>query len=248
MATRGGQAARRDKPSGLPFARFTDIAAAAGPRAPVIYGDADRNEYIIEAIGCGVAFGWLDIFVLCGTRLSGAPAGATNRLYKNNRDGTFTDVTERAGLVKTGWAYGVTVGDYNNDGFEDLFITCFRQNVLYRNNLDGNLDVLKTHFSGDTPALYLNRGKSGFLDATLRSSLGVQTRFVSWVAAIVDLDNDGYPDLFWLVASTPRSNGSCRSIRTGRRGCCFATWGTANSSNSRTRRGRPSWRPIAAAG
>jgi hypothetical protein len=59
-------------------------------------------------------------------------------------------------------------------------------------NLDGNLDVLKTHFSGDTPALYLNRGKTGFLDTTLRSGLGVETRFVSWGAAIVDLDNDGY--------------------------------------------------------
>jgi hypothetical protein len=102
MATRGVQAARRDKPSGLPFARFTNIAAAAGLRAPVIYGDADRNEYIIEAIGCGVAFldydndGWLDVFELCGTRLT----GATNRLYKNNRDGTFTDVTEKAGWLR----------------------------------------------------------------------------------------------------------------------------------------------------
>src|SRR4029078_7452835 len=66
-----------------------------------------------------------------------APAGASNRLFKNNRDGTFTDVTERAGLLKTGWACGVCVGAYNNDGFADLFVPYWGQNVLYRNNGDG---------------------------------------------------------------------------------------------------------------
>ena len=76
-------------------------------------------------------------FVLSGSRFGDPPPGASNRLYKNNRDGTFTDVTEKAGLLRTGWAYGVTVGDYNNDGFEDLFITYWGQNVLYRNNGDG---------------------------------------------------------------------------------------------------------------
>ena len=101
-------------------------------------------------MGCGVAFfdydndGWLDIFVLCGTRLEGPPPGATNRLYRNNRDGTFTDVTEKAGLTRAGWAYGVTIGDYNNDGFEDIFITYWGQNVLYRNNGNGTFtDVTK---------------------------------------------------------------------------------------------------------
>jgi hypothetical protein len=62
---------------------------------------------------------------------------ATNRLYKNNRDGTFTDVTDSAGLRRTGWASAVAIADYNNDGFEDLFITCWGQNILYRNNGDG---------------------------------------------------------------------------------------------------------------
>ena len=86
----------------------------------------------------------MDIFILDGTRLEGAPAGATNRLYKNNRDGTFTDVTEKAGLGAAGWASGVCVGDYNNDGFEDLFFTYFGQNLLYRNNGDGTFtDVTK---------------------------------------------------------------------------------------------------------
>ena len=79
----------------------------------------------------------MDIFIFSGTRIDGAPPDATNRLYRNNRDGTFTDVTKQAGLEKTGWASSVCVGDYNNDGFEDLFCTYFGENVLYRNNGDG---------------------------------------------------------------------------------------------------------------
>ena len=134
----------RGKPSGLPFnSTFSDVAAKAGLQAITVYGESDRKEYIVETLGCGCAFfdfdndGWLDIFLLSGTRLANAPAGASNRLFKNNRDGTFTDVTERAGLLKTGWACGICVGDYNNDGFEDLFVTYWGQNVLYRNNGDG---------------------------------------------------------------------------------------------------------------
>ena len=109
----------------------------------MIYGDPDHNAYILEAIGCGVAFldydndGWLDIFVLSGTRWEGAPPGTTNRLYRNNRDGTFSDVTAAAGLLHTGWDSGVTVGDYDNDGFDDIFITCWGHNILYHNNGDG---------------------------------------------------------------------------------------------------------------
>src|SRR6201981_3152309 len=103
----------RPAASGRPFnANFVDIAAAAGLRAPVIYGDLDIKKYIVESTGCGCAFidydndGWMDLFVLSGTRLAGAPDGTTNRLYKNNRDGTFTDVTEKAGLRSLGWACG----------------------------------------------------------------------------------------------------------------------------------------------
>ena len=118
--------------------------------APVIYGGVDAKKYIIEANGCGCAFidydndGWMDIFLLSGTRLEGDPPEATNRLYKNNRDGTFTDVTEKAGLKAAGWANGVCVGDYNNDGFDDIFCTYFGQNRLYRNNGNGTFtDVTK---------------------------------------------------------------------------------------------------------
>ncbi len=372
VSTRNVTPAPRGKPSGLPFnAHFTDVAHAAGLRAPVIIGNPGKKSWILETVGCGAAFidydndGWIDIFVLSGTTLEG-DATSTNRLYKNNRDGTFTDVTEKAGLHRTGWVSSVAVGDYNNDGFDDLFVTYFGQNVLYRNNgdgtftdvtkesglllpgkhwgsgctfidydrdgkldlfvanylefdfsaqlvsndfcnwkgvpvmcgprglppgraflfhnngdgtftdvsessgilkatgsymmttvaadfdndgwpdlyvacdstpsfllrnnhngtftdvglewgaalnedgneqagmglgigdynLDGNLDILKTHFADDTSVLYRNTGKQSFDDVTVLSGLGVETRFVGWGAGMVDLDNDGNPDLF----------------------------------------------------
>ena len=119
-----------ESPPAIPFnARFIDIAEQAGLTQPVVYGGLEKKDYIIETVGCGCAFidydndGWLDIFVLSGTLIEDPPATATNRLYKNNRDGTFTDVTEKAGLHHTGWASAVCVGDYNNDGFEDLVVT-----------------------------------------------------------------------------------------------------------------------------
>ncbi len=380
VSTRAVKAQPRGKPSGLPFnACFTDIAAQAGLHAPLIYGPEEHKTYIVETTGCGCAFidydndGWLDILTLSGTRFDGPPPGTTNRLYKNNRDGTFSDVTEKAGLTKLGWASAVAVGDYNNDGFDDLFITYYGQNQLYRNNgdgtftdvtekagllhdgtrwgsgctfvdydrdgrldiavanylqfdtnkipkpgessycnwkgipvncgprglppgdvtlyhnngdgtftdvtvrsgmskakgsycmttaaadfdndgwpdiyvacdstpsflfknnhdgtftdiglesgvalnedgmeqagmglgigdynLDGNLDILKTHFADDTAVLYRNDGKGSFEDVTNAAGLGVETRFISWGAGMFDLDNDGYPDLFWVTGS-----------------------------------------------
>ncbi len=375
MASRGVRPAPRGKPSGLPFrARFTDVAEQAGLKETVIAGHPYHADYIIEVMSCGVAFfdydndGWLDILVLSGSRFGDPPPDASNRLYKNNRDGTFSDVTRKAGLFRTGYAYGVTVGDYNNDGFEDLFITCYGQNVLYRNNgdgtftdvtkeagllnaaprfgtgctfvdydrdgrldlfvsnysgfdfqsvprtgdttcnadnvfcgpfglaygkhslyhnngdgtfsdvteisgigkvaggygltavaadfhndgwpdillacdstpsrlfrynrdgtfreegfesgialnedgqvqagmglgigdfrLDGSLDIIKTHYAADTPAVLVNNGKGSFEDATIRSGLAVETRYITWGVGIQDLDNDGYPDIFWVT-------------------------------------------------
>ncbi len=179
MASRGVKAMPRGKPSGLPFhAHFTDVAAQAGLKYPAIYGFPDRCDYITETMGCGIAFldydndGWLDIFVLSGIRSDGSAADATNRLYKNNRNGTFTDVTEQAGLVRNGWAYGVTIGDYNNDGYEDIFVTYLGQNVLYRNNGNGTFtDVTK-----EAGLLFAPRWSTG----------------CTWI----DYDRDGKLDLF----------------------------------------------------
>ena len=108
---------------------FTDISAVAGLTKPIIYGGVDAKKFIIETNGCGVAFydydkdGWMDILTLSGSKLEGAPKEATNRLYKNNRNGTFTDVTAKAGLIRSGWASALTIGDFDNDGWDDLFIT-----------------------------------------------------------------------------------------------------------------------------
>src|SRR5712672_32337 len=330
VASRNVRAQPRGKPSGIPFlARFTDIARTAGLRYPTIYGPPDHKDYIIETVGCGCGFidydndGWVDVLVLSGSRVSGAPHGTSNRLYKNNRDGTFTDVTERAGLLdsKIRWGAGCSFVDYNRDGHLDLFVSnylefdlahaqkpgedsnCRWKNVpvncgprglpfsrhsLYRNNgdgtftevseqagiakvapgygmtvvaadfdndgwpdiyvacdstpsllfrnkhngtfeevallcgaalsqdgmeqagmgvgvgdvsLNGSLDIVKTHFADDTNILYLNDGKGNFEDHTAQSGLGVETRFVSWGAGIVDLDNDGNPDLFFVTGN-----------------------------------------------
>jgi len=110
--------------------------------APNVFGGIDTKKYIIETTGNGVAIfdydndGWPDIFLVNGTKLEGFPdgKGPTNRLYRNNHDGTFTEITAKAGLTATGWGQGVCVGDYDNDGWEDLYITYYGKNRLYHNN------------------------------------------------------------------------------------------------------------------
>ena len=119
---------------------FTDIARQAGLRRPSVYGGIDRKRFIIETNGAGVALvdydrdGWLDALVLSGTRLEGrhaerdglaAGSAPTNRLYRNRHDGTFEDVTDAAGLRRTGWASSVCAGDFDNDGWTDLFVTYY---------------------------------------------------------------------------------------------------------------------------
>ena len=180
IASRGVAPQPRGKPSGLPFhARFTDIAAAAGLHEPAICGPVGHTDYILESMGCGIAFldydndGWLDILQLSATRRDGPVPGISNRLYKNNRDGTFKDVTKEAGLIRQDWAMGVTVGDYNNDGFDDIFITQWGQNILYRNNGDGT-------FSDVTRA-------AGLMHEGTRWGTGC-----TWV----DYNRDGLLDLF----------------------------------------------------
>src|SRR5579872_1026158 len=142
MASRNVTPTPMGKPSGRPFhAHFVNVAQAAGLRSPVIYGPAGHADYVLEVMGCGAAFldydndGWLDIILLTGRRFEDTPEGAAIRLYHNNRDGTFSDVSRKSGLSRSVWATGITVGDYDNDGFDDVFITCWRQNILFHNNV-----------------------------------------------------------------------------------------------------------------
>ena len=129
-----------------PHLVFTDITSEAGlAHARNISGSPGNKQFLLEEMGGGVALfdydndGWLDIFLVNGTRLDPTPRGRnpTSYLYHNNRDGTFTDVTERARLTRSGWGQGCCVGDYDNDGFDDLFVTYWGRNVLYHNNGDG---------------------------------------------------------------------------------------------------------------
>jgi hypothetical protein len=162
-----------------PFSRFADVAHAAGLTATMVYGEPDSFTYIFESMASGCAFidydndGWMDIFILGGRRLKDTPPNASNRLYKNNRDGTFTDVTAGAGLLDTGWAQGVCVGDFNNDGFEDLFLTYYGQNRLYRNNGDGT-----------------------FTDVTAKAGLLYPITRYSTGCTFFDYNRDGLLDLF----------------------------------------------------
>ena len=124
-----------------PIANFTDIAEKAGLTMQEVFGGVETKKYIIETTGTGVAIfdydndGWPDIFLVNGTKIEGFPSGQgpSNHLYRNNHDGTFSDVTAKAGLTASGWGQGVCVGDYDNDGWEDLYVTYYGKNRLYQN-------------------------------------------------------------------------------------------------------------------
>ena len=160
---------------------FVDVAKASGLNAKTIYGGEHKNRYLLETTGCGVAFydfdhdDWLDIFLVNGTRLEGFPPGSEpiSRLFKNNRDGTFTDITAKSGITRSGWGQGCCVGDFDNDGLNDLFVTYYGQNILYRNHGDGT-----------------------FTDVTAKAGLLQKTRRWNSGCAFLDYDRDGRLDLF----------------------------------------------------
>ena len=168
-------------PPAPPKVNFVDIAERAGLTAKTEDGGDKSKRYLIETTGSGAAAfdfdndGWPDIFLVNGSRLEGFPKGQepTSHLYRNNHDGTFSDVTQKAGVALTGWGQGVCAGDYDNDGFVDLFVTFWGHNVLLHNNGDGSFtDVTR---------------KAGLWHDDVRWSTG---------CAFVDYDRDGRLDLF----------------------------------------------------
>ena len=170
--------AQRDNDPGV---SFINVARESGLNAKTIFGGEHKNKYLLETTGCGVAFydydndGWLDIFLVNGTRLEGFPKGSepTTHLFRNNRDGTFTDVTLKAGVAHSGWGQGCCIGDYDNDGWDDLFVTYFGKNVLYHNN-----------------------GNGTFTDVSEKARVAGKTNRWNTGCAFVDYDRDGRLDLF----------------------------------------------------
>lgn len=157
---------------------LVDIAASAGIH--FVHDSSPDMKYIVESMSAGVALidfdrdGWPDIYFTNGPTVEGALAGKTppSALYHNNQDGTFADVTDKAGVTYPCWANGAVVGDYNNDAWPDLLVTCFGGVVLYRNN-----------------------GEGTFTDVTQEAGLGGST-FWAMGAAFGDYDDDGFLDLF----------------------------------------------------
>jgi enediyne biosynthesis protein E4 len=160
---------------------FRNLAIRAGLTAPSVSGDKTHKKYLPELNGSGVAFidynndGLPDIFQVNGTRtsLTNSDVVPTSHLYRNNGDGTFTDVTMKAGVGSSGWGQGACVGDYDNDGWDDLFVTYYGHNRLFHNNGDGTFSDIA--------------GKAGLAGADGHWNTG---------CAFVDYNRDGHLDLF----------------------------------------------------
>jgi enediyne biosynthesis protein E4 len=163
------------------FPHYVDVGRESGLLARTVLLGHESKDFLLSTTGGGIALfdydndGWLDIFVVNGWGLREFPKGEepTNHLYRNNHNGTFTDVTEQAGLVRQGWGQGVCVGDYDNDGNLDLFVTYYGKNVLYRNN-----------------------GNGTFTDVTSESGLMQPEGHWNTGAAFLDYNRDGHLDLF----------------------------------------------------
>ena len=196
-------ALQRPTGSANPIADFRDLAAAAGLNARTVIGGERTKDFILETTGGGVAIldydndGWPDVFLVNGARLASSTTDAmpVSHLYRNSGDGTFADVTEKAGVGGRGWGQGVCAGDYDNDGDVDLFVTYYGDQVLYRNNGDGT-----------------------FSDVTRQSGLSLSSPRWNTGAAFLDFDRDGHLDLF---VSAYVSFADARRYPRGSRSDCF---------------------------
>ena len=179
VATRNTAPEVRPDFSGQPWpVQFTDIALTNGLKTPVISGGEKAKRYIVEANGSGIAFldydndGYLDVLLVNGSRLEGAPLNATNKLFRNDGKGSFADVSAASGVTQKGWGNGICAGDYDNDGYTDAFITYWGPNVLLRNT-----------------------GKGRFEDASKNIPAPVAKEWSSG-CTFIDYDRDGLLDLF----------------------------------------------------
>jgi len=189
---------------------FEEIPANASGISWVHENAVSPDHYLPETMGPGVAFldydndGWMDIFLV-----NSGPADfytpkkpLRNALYRNNRDGTFTDVTEKAGLAGGSFGMGVAVGDYDNDGWQDIFVTAYGRPYLYRNNHDGT-----------------------FTDVSAKAGLGANVFKGHWTTSAVwfDFDNDGRLDLFVcsFVDFGDKTHFSCGDNKLGRHFYCI---------------------------
>ncbi|HEU5402867.1 MAG TPA: CRTAC1 family protein, partial [Terriglobales bacterium] len=185
-----------------PIANFVDIAEKAGLTMREVFGGEKTKKYIIETTGTGVAIfdydndGWPDIFIVNGTTLEqqDKPGAPTSHLYHNNHDGTFTDVTAKSGMTHSGWGQGVCAGDYDNDGYDDVFVTYYGKNVLYHNN-----------------------GNGTFTDVAEKAGVAGNGKTWGTGCAFVDYDRDGkldlmmatYVDFDLATAPAPGERATC---------------------------------------
>ena len=278
QSAKAGASPSNAQPGPQAGVQFVDVTAKSGIRFTHNNG-AFGKKFLPETIGPGVAFidydndGWPDIFLVNGTDWPGhATKRSTPKLYHNNHDGTFTDATHQAGLDVEMYGIGVTVGDYDNDGYEDLFVTAYGQSRLFHNNgngtfsdvtlkaglagvkefstsaawvdydKDGRLDLVVGNYvqwstendlyctmdgknksyctpesyKGTSVRLWHNDGKDGsgnikFSDVTQKAGLGEPTSKTLGVA-MLDYDNDGWPDLLFSNDTQPnklyKNNGN----------------------------------------
>jgi hypothetical protein len=196
-----GRAPKADDP-GIPVT-FSDVSREAGTAVPHVWGARDGQKYIIEVKGSGLGFidydrdGWPDIYLTNGVRFGETYTEETapiSHLLRNNHDGTFTDVTASAGVGRTGWGTAVAVGDYDNNGWDDLFCSYWGHNILFRNNGDGTftdvtrkVGLYEERVRWGTGATFLDHDRDGDLDL--------------FVANFIELDID--------AVKTPGEPGGC---------------------------------------